>query len=188
MKKAVIAAIGTVTILGIAAAAVLAQQPDPTSPIADGVIQTGEYRNVLHDPITGMSLYWQNDAATLHVGLVSPGTGWAGVGFSDRTGKPGSNIIIGAVKNGTVTLQDNYGVTKQLHLPDWQSSLLATGGSETNGRTTLEFAIPLLGDGAQDVTLAPGGSVAVILAYQATKDGFSAEHTRYAQTTITLDP
>lgn len=158
-----------------------------SAPKADGLIGGAEYRHSLLDPQTGMALYWQNDSTTLCVGLVSPGTGWAGVGFSSRTGKTGSNIIIGAVKSGKVTIEDSYGVTKQLHLPDKASSLLATGGSESGGKTTLEFAIPLSSRDAQDVALVPGQDVAVILAYHATQDSFAAEHTRYSQVQITLD-
>jgi len=157
------------------------------TPRADGLISGAEYRHSLLDPQTGMALYWQNDTTTLYVGLVSPGTGWAAVGFSNRTGKSGSNIIIGAVKNGKVTIEDDHGVTTQLHLPDKASSLLATGGSESGGKTTLEFAIPLASRDAQDVTLVPGQDVAVILAYHATQDSFTAEHTRYSQVQITLD-
>jgi hypothetical protein len=157
------------------------------APKADGLISGAEYRHNMLDPQTGMALYWQNDSTTLFVGLVSPGTGWAAVGFSNRTGKPGSNIIIGCVRNGKVTIEDDYGVTTQLHLPDKASSLLATGGSESGGKTTLEFAIPLSNRDAQDVALVSGQDVAVILAYHATQDSFTAEHTRYSQVEITLD-
>jgi hypothetical protein len=176
------------TASGTAEITPLAQQASASAPTSDGLIYANEYRNSLYELTTGMSLFWENDATNLYVGLVSPGTGWAGVGFSNRTGKPGSNIILGAVANGTVTIQDNYGVTKELHLVDRASSLLALGGSETSGETTLEFVIPLASGDSQDVTLAPGQTVAVILAYQATKDSFTAEHTRYSQLQITLDP
>ena len=177
----------TGTASGTAAVAPLAQQASARTPASEGLIYANEYRNSLYNPATGMSLFWQNDATNLYVGLVSPGTGWAGVGFSNRSGKPGTNIILGAVANGTVTIQDNYGVTKELHLPDKTSSLLAIGGSETNGETTLEFVIPLASGDSQDVTLVPGQTVAVILAYQATQDSFTALHTTYSQLQITLD-
>jgi len=177
----------TGTASGTAAVAPLAQQAGAGNPASEGLIYANEYRNSLYNPTTGMSLFWQNDATNLYVGLVSPGTGWAGVGFSNRSGKPGTNIILGAVANGTVTIQDNYGVTKELHLPDKTSSLLAIGGSETNGETTLEFVIPLASGDSQDVTLVPGQTVAVILAYQATQDSFTALHTTYSQLQITLD-
>ena len=177
----------TGTASGTAAVAPLAQQASARTPASEGLIYANEYRNSLYNPATGMSLFWQNDATNLYVGLVSPGTGWAGVGFSNRSGKPGTNIILGAVANGTVTIQDNYGVTKELHLPDKTSSLLAIGGSETNGETTLEFVIPLASGDSQDVTLVPCQTVAVILAYQATQDSFTALHTTYSQLQITLD-
>jgi hypothetical protein len=182
------AAAVTGTAGGTAESAPLAQQVSASTPASEGLIYANEYHNSLYDPATGMSLFWQNDSVNLYVGLVSPGTGWAGVGFSDRSGKPGSNIILGAVSNGTVTIQDNYGVTKELHLADRTSSLLAIGGSEIRGETTLEFVIPLASGDSQDTSLTPGQTVAVILAYQATKDSFTAEHTRYSQLQITLDP
>jgi hypothetical protein len=159
-----------------------------TLPTPEGVVYAGEYRNALYDAQTGMSLFWQNDATNLYVGLISPGTGWLGVGFSHRAGKQGSNIILGAVADGAVTIQDNYGVTRELHMPDRNSSILAYGGSEEAGQTTLEFVIPLASGDAQDTALAPGEAVQVILAYQATWDSFGIEHTSYSMTQITLDP
>ena len=135
-----------------------------------------------------MSLFWQNDQTNLYVGLISPGTGWLGVGFSHRAGKQGSNIILGAVADGSVTIQDSYGVTKELHLPDKTSSILAYGGSEEAGQTTLEFVIPLASGDSQDTSLAPGDAVQVILAYQAVWDSFATQHTSYSMTQITLDP
>lgn len=177
----------TGTASGTAVVAPLAQQAGARTPAPEGLIYANEYRNSLYNPTTGMSLFWQNDATNLYVGLVSPGTGWAGVGFSNRSGKPGTNIILGAVSNGMVTIEDHYGVTKELHLPDKTSSLLAIGGSETNSETTLEFVIPLASGDSQDVTLVPGQTVAVILAYQATQDSFTALHTTYSQLQITLD-
>jgi hypothetical protein len=165
-----------------------AQTSPAPMPSTDGAILSGEYGNSLIDRQTGMTLYWQNDNTNLYVGLVSPGTGWAGVGFSHRTGKPGSNIIIGAVSDGRVTMRDGYGITKSLHATDKVSSLLAIGGSESDGQTTLEFVIPLDSADSQDVALAPGETVQVILAYQATKDSLTTEHTRYGMTQIVLDP
>ncbi len=161
---------------------------ETAAPTADGVVYAGEYRNSLYDPQTGMSLFWQNDAATLSVGLVSPGTGWLGVGFGNRPGKAGSNIILGAITDRGVTIQDAYGASRVVHLADSASSILAYGGSEEAGQSTLEFAIPLASGDSQDVALVPGQTVQVILAYQATSDSFAAEHTRYSMSRIDLDP
>jgi hypothetical protein len=156
-------------------------------PAAEGIVYAGEYRNNLYDAVTGMSLFWQNDGTYLYVAAISPGTGWVGVGFSNRPGKPGSNILLGAVADGMVTIQDNYGVTRELHLADKTSSVASFGGSEDRGETTIEFVIPLASGDAQDTTLVPGQTVYVILAYQATRDSFTSEHTRYSMTQIALD-
>lgn len=173
------------TIGGTSDVAPLAQLP--SVPSSEGLIYAGEYANTLYDPETGMSLFWQNDATYLYVGVIGPGTGWVGVGFSNRTGKAGSNIILGAVADGTVTIQDNYGMTKVLHVADRTSSIVTFGGSEDGGQTALEFVILLASGDSQDTTLIPGQTVQVILAYQAARDSFSAEHTRYAMTRIVLD-
>jgi hypothetical protein len=171
----------------LAAASGSAGAPEASVPSSEGLVYSGEYRNNLYDPETGMTLFWQNDATYLYVGLISPGTGWLGVGFSGRVGKQGANIILGAVANGQVTIQDGYGVTRELHLSDRTSSIITFGGSEDAGQTTIEFAIPLASGDSQDTALAAGQMVQVILAYQATRDSFTAEHTRYSMTQITLD-
>ncbi len=156
-------------------------------PNAEGIVYAGEYANNLYDAATGMSLFWENDGTYLYVAAISPGTGWVGVGFSNRPGKPGSNILLGAVADGMVTIQDNYGVTRVLHLADKTPSVVSFGGSEDRGETTLEFVIPLSSGDSQDTALVPGQTVYVILAYQATRDSFTSEHTRYSMTQIALD-
>ncbi|MEN6369943.1 MAG: DOMON domain-containing protein [Thermotogota bacterium] len=159
----------------------------PGEPNADGLIYAREYRHWLYEPNTGMSLFWQNDATTLYVGLISPGTGCAAVGFGGRDAEAGANIIIGCVRDGDVTLEDHYGVSRTQHRRDRVSSLLEAGGTELHGETTLEFAIPLASGDPQDVDLVPGKSVAVILARHQTRDDLSVEFTCCGTTWIPLD-
>lgn len=156
-------------------------------PDADGLIFAREYRHQLFEPTTGISLFWQNDDTTLYVGLISPGTGWAAVGFGKRTDMTGANILIGCVRNGVVTIEDHHGVSRREHRKDRECSLLAVGGTELAGETTLEFAIPLASGDPEDVDLAPGGTINVILARNETKDGLFALHTCCGETWIPLD-
>ncbi len=158
-----------------------------SGPDADGLIYAREYRHWLYEPSTGMSLFWQNDATTLYVGLISPGTGWAAVAFGGRGGMEGANIIIGYVRNGGVTLEDHYGVSRTQHRRDRESSLLAAGGTELHGETTLEFAIPLASGDSQDVDLVPGETISVFLARHESKDDLSIGLTCCGTTWIPLD-
>jgi hypothetical protein len=157
-------------------------------PAADGAIGFGEYRNVLVDPETGMTLLWQNDATTLYVGLVSPGTGWGAVGFGAENKMAGANIVIGVVTEGTLTLQDHFGTGPVSHRADKASSLLQRAGSEFEGETVLEFALPLASSDPEDVSLSPGQGVVVILAFHATSDDLTKRHTGRSTVGITLDP
>ena len=156
-------------------------------PAADGTIGLGEYGHFLVDDQTGMSLYWQNDLTTLYVGLVSPGTGWAAVGFGAASTMAGANILIGAVKDGVLTLRNDFGSGPITHTPDKAPAILQRGGTEVDGKTILEFAIPLAGSDPQHATLAPGQDVTVILAFHATSDDLAVKHTARSTVRIALD-
>jgi hypothetical protein len=156
-------------------------------PAADGVIGPDEYRHVLLDSETGITLYWQNDATTLYVGLLSPGTGWAAVGFGAQNKMAGANIVIGTVTDGVLTLEDHFGSGPVSHSADRASSLLQRAGSESLGKTILEFALPLVGADPEDVTLLSGQNVVAILAFHATADNLTTKHTGRSTVRITLD-
>lgn len=156
-------------------------------PLVDGVIDGDEYRNSLADEATGMELYWQIEGDTLYVGLVSPGTGWAAVGFSLTHGMKGADIIIGAVTEEGLVIEDHYGSSPTSHRQDESSRITRAEGKEVEGKTTIEFAIPLASPDPNDVALTPGSEITVILAYQASSDSLTARHTKRSALTITLD-
>jgi hypothetical protein len=156
-------------------------------PASDGAIAPEEYRHVLIDEGTGVVLFWQNDVSTLYVGLVGPGTGWVAVGFDAKNRMQGANILIGAVTDGTLTLEDQFGSGPFSHRGDRVSSLLQRGGSEVDGKTIIEFALPLATGEADDVALTPGQTVTVILAFHSTSDSLTTKHTGRSTVTITLD-
>jgi hypothetical protein len=156
-------------------------------PASDGAIAPEEYRHVLVDQGTNIVLFWQNDASTLYVGLVGPGTGWVAVGFDAKNRMQGANILIGAVTAGTLTLEDQFGSGPFSHRGDRVSSLLQRGGSEVDGKTIIEFALPLAAGEADDVALSPGQTVTVLLSFHSTSDGLTTKHTGRSTVTITLD-
>ena len=156
-------------------------------PASDGAIAPEEYRHVLVDQGTNIVLFWQNDVSTLYVGLVGPGTGWVAVGFGAKSHMQGANIVIGAVTDGTLTLEDEFGSGPFSHRGDKVSSLLQRGGSEVDGKTIIEFALPLATGEADDVALSPGQTVTVLLAFHSTSDSLTAKHTGRSTVTIILD-
>ncbi len=156
-------------------------------PSIDGVITTGEYRHTLADSATGIELSWQNDSTYLYVGLTSPGTGWVAIGFSPEQQMKGANIIIGAVENGEVVTQDHSGTAPTGHREDSRSEIVQVAGTESAGKTTIEFSIPLQSDDPSDKALQSGQTVSIILAYHASSDSFTTRHSKRTTTEITLD-
>jgi len=156
-------------------------------PFIDGVISAGEYRHTLTDSATGIELSWQHDGSSLYVGLVSQGTGWVAIGFDPEQRMKGANIIIAAVDNGGAVARDHFGTSPTGHREDSQSEIIQVAGSESGGKTVIEFSIPLQSDDPSDKGLAQGQTVPIILAYHATSDSFSARHTKRSTTQITLD-
>lgn len=156
-------------------------------PLVDGVIEEHEYLHSLTDEATGMELYWQIEGETLYVGLVSPGTGWAAIGFSPAHRMQGADIIIGAVTDEGLVIEDHYGSSSTSHRRDESSRIIRAEGREAEGKTTVEFVIPLASSDPNDVSLTPGSEITVILAYQVSSDSLTARHTKRSTLTITLD-
>jgi hypothetical protein len=139
------------------------------------------------DPATGIRIDWQNDASILYVGIVSPGTGWVGIGFDPASRMQGANYILAAVSSGVLAIDDQFGVAQTMHRADAQTNVLQAAGQETDGKTVVEFAIPLASGDLDDKNLVPGQTVTVLLAFSADQDTFTARHTARSTTSITLD-
>jgi len=156
-------------------------------PYLDGRIAELGYRNGMTDAETGMSVHWQSDGSVLYVGLVSPGTGWLAIGFGPERQMQGANIVIAAIEDGNLVIEDHYGNAPTSHRRDDVDHVIQAAGSEADGRSTVEFAIPLASGDEQDVQLEPGSEVVIILAYHGTNDRLTTKHTARAVASIVLD-
>jgi hypothetical protein len=156
----------------------------------DGIIYAGEYAHSTE--AAGFEIDWSNDAQTLRVGLISPGTGYLAIGFDPVSRMEGANFILGAVVDGRAVVRDDFGTGPVAHSPDTANGgtndILEAAGCEANGRTYLEFVIPLDSGDPMDKPLVPGKTYKVIIAYHETNDDFSAWHSRRGSGSITLDP
>ncbi len=155
----------------------------------DGIIYAGEYAHSTE--AAGFEIDWSNDAQTLRVGLISPGTGYLAIGFDPVSRMEGANFILGAVVDGRAVVRDDFGTGPVAHSPDTANGgtndILEAAGCEANGRTYLEFVIPLDSGDPMDKPLVPGKTYKVIIAYHETNDDFSAWHSRRGSGSITLD-
>ncbi|UCF10559.1 MAG: hypothetical protein JSW65_02490 [Candidatus Bipolaricaulota bacterium] len=156
----------------------------------DGIVKPGEYSRSM--TLARVEISWSNDAETLRMALDAPGEGYVTVGFDPVDRKVGANYIIGYVKDGEAVVRDHVGTRGNLH--EWdvevggEDNLLDYAGTEVDGRTVLEFIIPLDSGDPKDRPLAPGATHVVQVAYQSRRDDFVSWHSRHGTSTIELDP
>jgi len=155
-----------------------ASQPQPTA-YSDTVSQEG------------YSLCWRADDSVLHVMMTAPTTGWVAVGFHSEGAMKNANILIGYVSDGTVNLRDDFGTDYISHADDvslgGSSDFTVVGGSESNGRTTISFTVPLASGDEYDRDLVPGTDCDVIMANGPNgADGYSEKHQWAGVATITI--
>lgn len=106
--------------------------------------------------------------------------GWVAVGFDPVDAMEGANIIIGAVKDGKVKIEDHFGDRKRGHSSDetlgGKNDVKNPAGTEENGVTTITFAYPLNTGDKYDKPVPADGKGKVMLAYGAGKDSFTNRH------------
>ena len=122
----------------------------------------------------GMVLEWKMEEAQIRCKVKAPGTGWVAIGFNPKEGLTGTNLIMGAVRNGTCQMSDRFivkpGEHKAISELGAKEKLSEIKGTEEDGSTTLEFCIPINSSDAYHHTLKAGNGYHVLLAYSQDDD------------------
>ncbi len=137
-----------------------------------------EYQHNLK--VKEMEFSWTIEEENIHVMVSAETTGWVGIGFGPESAMMGANIIIGAVKEGKVKIEDHYGARKRGHKSDkklgGKNNVINPSGTEVDGITTISFTLPLNTGDEWDKPIDPAGITRVILAHGAGKDSFKNRH------------
>ena len=115
----------------------------------------------------------------------------AGKRFDPDHRMRGANFILCAVEGGRTRTRDDYGNGSVSHTADTllggTDDVLEAAGREEDGRTTVEFVIPLATRDPYDKSLVPGETYGILVAYHETSDNFATRHSRRGSGTIRLD-
>ncbi len=116
-----------------------------------------------------MLFQWQITDGRLHCKLTAPTEGWVAVGFNPQKGLAGTNLIMGCVENGILTLEDRFIVKPGLHKSKLElgspDNLDDKAGWEAFGMTSISFTIPLEASDPYSHSLKPGQLCHILLAY-----------------------
>lgn len=134
---------------------------------------------------------WMIEGENLKVEVTAPTTGWVSVGFDATRAMKDGDFIIGFVKDGSLTISDQYGTGAFTHKPDVDiggtRDIVSASGTESDGSTTLEFVIPLDSGDEYDAELKPDSQHTVLFAYGPDgADDLSTKHAFRAKVTLQL--
>jgi hypothetical protein len=149
----------------------------PTTDIMD--FPSGSYQNTLL--LTGgiFRISWTNTDDTISIGIKAKTTGWLAIAISPSLTKGQSDLIIGAVTGGVVSLVDSFdpgfsGGHPQDSLVGGSNDLFAISGSESGGITTIEFKRRLVTGDPRDIPLVNGNNA--FLFALGPDDSMASEH------------
>jgi hypothetical protein len=146
--------------------------------------QKKDFKSVV---INGMTFQWRFDKDHLQCYAIAPTKGWVAVGFNTKDQLSGTNLIMGAVEQDYVTVDDRF-----ILKPGDHKSILELGGSEAlvqregkeeNGITTISFCIPLSVNDKFHHDLQVGKDYYLLLAFSQ-EDDF--QHHSIMRTTIKI--
>ncbi|NOY26754.1 MAG: hypothetical protein GXP62_12850 [Oligoflexia bacterium] len=121
-----------------------------------------------------MRLDWAVEGDSLRCTMSAPTAGWVQVGFNTVRAQHLANMIIGWVDDDGPHVVDRFAVDPPVIQPDLElggrSDAKLVSGDESNGRTTVQFTIPLDSGDPYDLVLSPGQQIYLILSYGADDD------------------
>lgn len=130
--------------------------------------------------VENMDVLWKLDGDKIHMKLAAKTTGWVAIGFDPEKAMQGANIIIGAVKNGKVRIEDHYGDRKRNHKKDeklgGKNHILNPKGTEVDGVTTISFTLPLDSGDQWDKPIDTSKKYRIMLGIGGGRDSFRSGH------------
>jgi DOMON domain len=134
-----------------------------------------------------MTFQWRFSKDHLQCKATAPADGWVAIGFNIKNELSGTNLIMGAVEQDYVTIDDRFIVKPGDHQSiidlGGSEALLQRSGKEENGITTISFSIPFSVNDKFHHNLYEGKEYYVLMAFSQ-EDDF--QHHSTMRTTIKI--
>lgn len=125
----------------------------------DGVIETGEYSG--SNSYGEYQIFWRSDEQFIYIGITAKTDGWVAMAIQPGRRMKNADMIIGLVKDGKADVRDHYCVDDFGSHPEdvtlgGTDDILAFGGKEEAGFTTIEFKRLFNTEDKYDVSITKG--------------------------------
>ncbi|MEQ9412316.1 MAG: DOMON domain-containing protein [Cyclobacteriaceae bacterium] len=122
----------------------------------------------------GMVFEWRIEGAHLRCKVMAPTTGWVAIGFNTHSQLSGTHLIMGAVEQEFYRIDDRYIVAPGNHRSMIQmgveDQITLKSGREWQGKTVIEFVIPLQSKDKYHLQLNEGSEYHLLMAFSAEDD------------------
>jgi hypothetical protein len=126
-----------------------------------------------------VTVAWTLDGDLIHMELSAKTAGWVSIGIDPEDAMGGADIIIGAVRNDKVRIEDHFGDRKRGHSPDEKlggaNHVINPAGIEKDGITTISFTRSVAAAEEWDKPFNTIGKTRVMVAH-GSRDSFVASH------------
>jgi hypothetical protein len=126
-----------------------------------------------------VTVAWTLEGDQIHMELSAETEGWVSIGIDPEDAMSGADIIIGAVKNDKVRIEDHYADRKRGHSPDeklgGENHVINPEGEEKDGVTTISFTRSVEAAEQWDKPVNTGGKTRVMVAY-GSRDSLGLSH------------
>jgi len=141
------------------------------------VIKDGEYTG--SNKYGDYTVFWRNDEQYVYIGITAKTTGWVAMAVQPGSKMKDADMVMGWVKDGNAEIEDLYSTGDfGPHVSDNElggtDDIVAYGGSEADGFTTIEFK-RLISTGDKNDNDLTSGVNKIIWAY-GSDDNPSAKH------------
>jgi len=156
----------------------------------DGVIDENEYPFMARVADGDMEIHWKVEGDNITFAIRAKTTGWVSIGFDPENAMLRADMVFGLVKGGSPLAIDAWstGATGP-HPEDTELGgtfdILAYGGTETDGWTTIEFTRKLITPDGFDKSIPRDGKLKVIWAFGVTDD-WNSKHSRVGYATLDI--
>lgn len=135
----------------------------------------------------GMEVSWWIQNKRIYFEMKAPTKGWVAIGLHTKNQLQGTNLIMGAMENNVLKLEDHYieaiGKHQETTKLGGKNALLDAKGESTKTATTIAFSLPLKAPDAFHQDLKEGKTYYLLMAYSA-EDDF--QHHSRMRTTISI--
>jgi DOMON domain len=155
--------------------------------ISESFSLQAQQRDFKSTTVQGMTFQWRFDKDHLQCKATAPTNGWVAIGFNTNDELSGTNLIMGAVTQAVITMDDRFIIKQGDH-----KSIIELGGSdalthrygkEENNTTSISFSIPLSVNDKFHHNLVEGKEYYVLMAFSQ-EDDF--QHHSMMRTTIKI--